>query len=272
MNKNIYLSILLFCSVFPAIANPVELSSTPSVEFSKKKDEIDELRVRVESLESQLLKINAKAQSTTLSESIDVVTKKEQSEDERNAYALGQLMSIDALDTLMYMEYLDITLGKEQLTQGFMDGIRQESLIDKQKLIITYQHLKDKARGKLEEQEKIARAKISDITRKSNTLEKDNNSVWIGIKKGQKSVAKNALINATYSISVVGGEILESEENKKIKFDNLLSDFLHKGIKLAGVGGRVDMYTLASRMGERYPLPSNVRAYDILHFTIEVHD
>lgn len=183
--------------------------------------------------------------------------KSERNENERNTYILGQLRASNTLDTLVHMASLEILLDDEQVTQGFMAGMQQERQLDKQKLITIYQNIQNKARNELEKRENMARTTVYNISMKSNAI--DKNTIWVRVKEGKRPVHEKGSVMLTYSVKMLEGDTFDSINNIKIKLYNTLPSALLKGIKLAEIGGVVEMYALASSMGEKYLLPPNVR-------------
>ena len=187
-----------------------------------------------------------------------------------SAYAMGKMMADIAVETLSDMEEFGLSADRKQLVQGFTDRLDNALQLDEPTLMTAYKAISDKAQSEFIKRENGALAHIANVARTKNTLEKKDRSVWIGNQKGQQSVLKNQPLVVSYSVQKLEGVPFVSVKNREVKFDATLSKVLHKGISLAGKGGHVELYILASELVDDVPMPETIKPYDVIQYSISV--
>lgn len=242
----------------PAVsAPPTAPAALPPPDGGKSLGEsVDALERRVRILEAG----KVKAEEAKAEEAYAPV-----SEEEREAYSVGLMVSQYAARVRRDMGMAGIPLDAATIEKGIRDGLagRPGLQLSEAQGIIT--GLEARMTKSVSGKEEESRRTLNEIARTRDTVSKGEGAVWVSRKKGQ-GIKKTPAV-----ITVEGGHYqgarFDGPREVVLKNRSEMNEVIRKAATLTGGDGIVELYALAGRVDKALLPEDDIAPWEIVHFT-----
>lgn len=187
-------------------------------------------------------------------------------ERQKQAYASGAILAGNFQRTLMLHRDLGADLSAALLIAGLSDGVNSKVRLDSTTLQDSYRALitelakreKEKYSEGVKQLEKLASGKA--LIKRNGTL------FFVQTRKGNGKVASGETVRFDMTESVVKGKTLNNEKGVSVTVDNKLPYVIEQALTLAGRGGEIIVYCMASDVYPPDQLPEGVFPYTLIKY------
>lgn len=187
-------------------------------------------------------------------------------ERQKQAYASGAILAGNFQRTLMLHRDLWADLSAALLIAGLSDGVNSKVRLDSTTLQDSYRALitelakreKEKYSEGVKQLEKLASGKA--LIKRNGTL------FFVQTRKGNGRVASGETVRFDMTESVVKGKTLNNEKGVSVTVDNKLPYVIEQALTLAGRGGEIIVYCMASDVYPPDQLPEGVFPYTLIKY------
>lgn len=187
-------------------------------------------------------------------------------ERQKQAYASGAILAGNFQRTLMLHRDLGADLSAALLIAGLSDGVNSKIRLDSTTLQDSYRALitelakreKEKYSEGVKQLEKLASGKA--LIKRNGTL------FFVQTRKGNGKVASGETVRFDMTESVVKGKTLNNEKGVSVTVDNKLPYVIEQALTLAGRGGEIIVYCMASDVYPPDQLPEGVFPYTLIKY------
>ncbi|EEF3449017.1 hypothetical protein GJZ31_04665 [Salmonella enterica] len=189
---------------------------------------------------------------------------------EKQAYASGVALAGNLRRTLEIQRDLGADLPVGALMAGLTDGVGDKVRLDGPALQDSYRTLmaklasreKEKYRAGVSELEKLAPG--TKLTKRNGTL------FFVRTQKGSGRVSPGDRVQFDLTESVVKGKTLRAEKGVSATLDGTLPYLVEQALTLAGRGGKLTVYCMASDVYPPERMPEGLLPYSLIQYQFTV--
>ncbi|MEP8991489.1 coiled-coil domain-containing protein [Enterobacter hormaechei] len=234
--------------------------------------QVTALQGKVDTLTQQLAGLHTSGEKATPAPAPDSEKPTLTTDVQRQTYASGVVFADNLKRTLALQKNLGITPDPVLLLAGLTDAMHESVRLDGPTLDTSYQALINRL-ASLEEKKYQTGEKTLEKLASGPALLKRNRSVFfVQNRKGRGGIRPGDAVQFDMTESVVKGKVLRDTKGLKATLDDKLPYLVSQALTLAGQGGSITVYCMASDVYQPEQVPEGLFAYSLLKYTFTVKD
>ena len=193
-----------------------------------------------------------------------------ETEEEKQAYASGVVFSRDIAQMRAIHADLGVNLSKELMLEGLNDGVNNTIQLDEVSLRNSHQALATHLASLEKEKYDSGLKKLEALTAKSTILKRNKSMFFVQKRKRSGVIRYGSQVTFDLTESVVDGKTLRAEQGVTAVADDSLPYIVREALMLAGRGGEINVYCMASDVYSSGAMPEGIYPYSLLKFNVKV--
>lgn len=226
------------------------------------------LQEKVNTLTQQLAALNApqdKALPVTDRKKSELTT-----DAQRQTYASGVVFADNLKRTLALQKNLGITSDPDLLLAGLTDAMQGTVRLDATGLDTSYHALIKRLTSLEEKKYQEGEKTLEKLASGPSLLKRNRSMFFVQKRKGEERIRPGDRVKFDMAEAVVKGRMLRDTKGMEAVLDDKLPYLVGQALTLAGRGGSVVVYCMASDVYSPEQLPPGLFAYSLLKYTLTV--